>query len=431
METFFDLRGLFIALLKRLKMIIVLTLILSIGWATLRFVPLAVKYISYSNITDSGAPTELLKEDAQPYVYQARRTIMVNPTYISLNNQVTDVAYKTCEAYRGLYQNREILELLVNEFFAEFQQDDIAWKKKLVDCNYRTRSVLNDEYTLANFYAQITVDVPTENIVNLKVHSNNAELSEKTVARFEELLTAYVADATGHFEHTVTVGQIGPWLPEPSQGLIPISNHDLTATLAAGEKPSVSFIVTQTVKGGIFGALAGIALSVVLAFFINLVSLLIEFSGDLRHHNKQILLVQRLPKKKRLLGFIDRWVQTLESEYSANITFEEGYLILLEKLKLLIDIEDAHIVLSSSSNSELVQQFAQGVKKSAKDIYPQLTITCLPCINTNHATIQAAVKADHVILIEETGKSTKADVAHELEEYNFIDKDVLGFILLT
>ena len=428
MENFFDLRILMVALLRKLKLIFVITLVMAVGWASIRFIPAIINYLSYDSQIENAADESTLTEQEQPYYYQARRTIYVDPQYIELNGLVTDVSYRITEGYNSFSQNKEILNPLTQEFFSEVKSADAEQKQKMVKCNYRTKLVLSEEFRTTNFYALFTMDRYGNNIVNLRATTGNAELSEQMVVEFERLLSAYVAEQIGPFSYKVTEGAMGMYLPTVTDGLIPKSNASLTATTVVGTKPELSAILKQTVKGGIMGVLGGVALSIALVFFFAVVSPTVGNEADLKLFSRRVFSVYYNRTKKRRFVFIDKWINALEGDITQEISLDSLCAVLIEKI-MYEGIHDADVLMTGCGNAEETQKFVESLE-ACRPADCTLHFVFSPCVIYDAAATKACRDVAAVVLLEQAGKSSKHEIQRELDEFSALNKNVLGFVLL-
>lgn len=426
MEKFFDLREFLIAILKRLKMLITITLIFTFSLALVYFMPLAIQYLTYDSNVSEQLSSSYLPQNEQPYYYQARRTLYIPPILTILGETYCDDADMIVNAYTALNRNVDVLQPLTDEFFEEAKQDNTVLKQKMVDLGYITRSTLNTEYKLTDFYSQFIVE-SANHMVHIYFTSGNSDFSTRAIERAEQILTAYVAETVGSFSYKITEGQIGFWLPAAEAGMRPKVNT-ATTDVSIGMKPTVAQIGKRTAKGAVLGFGSGLALSVFIIFFINVIGLTISGMQDLKEFSVKIIGYCIQPKKK-WLGFVDKWVAKLEGQVNTT-DMETCCKISLENVLFFNENQKASIMVSGLAEPKIIDEFTNKINSLAKSRNVPIEFTCSPCITYNADTINISKSSDSVILVEQANMSNKAEITRELESFKILERDLLGFVYI-
>ena len=122
----------------------------------IRFVPLIIEYVTFQE--PSIESTQQLAEDF-PYKYQARRTLFLDSKYENIEGLVVDQTPTIANAYLACYQNKEVLQPLVDKYYTDAAKDFIQYNEKLVEYNYNTKAILEEVYTPAKFYDVVSIKV--------------------------------------------------------------------------------------------------------------------------------------------------------------------------------------------------------------------------------------------------------------------------------
>lgn len=426
MNTFFDLREFLITILRKAKFCIILTAICAICGGAIRLIPLMKEYLTY---TPPTVETNQTVTADFPYRYQSRRTLYIEPLLTPLEDTVIDNTSLVINAYLACYQNKEILQSLIDKYYTEAANDFFDYNQRLVEYNYRTKNILDKPFNLTDFYGIVTIRVidQTEtssgNYINIYATTANEDLSERIVTDAEQLLSQYVKDLVGKYSYTVTEGQIGIQTPQASDGLIP---KDLTNNVTVVQKrPELSFIIMRGVKGVIWGIAGGIGFSIILCFFFNCLSAMIVSENDLSVYGVPVIASIQVKKKKHFLGFIDTWIDRLEGN-SQNC---ESYQLAAALVSSYID------VFENKDSTELVVTGAgsDSGRTAFTDAFENLNtnrkIYTAGCICTTAETVRFISKSDGVILFEELRVSNKQEIQKEIDRIHLLGKTVYGIVL--
>lgn len=435
MEGFFDLREFIITLLKKLKFVIVFTLTISILWGAVRFVPLAIEYLTYEEptVTEQAPVQESAAEDL-PYRYQARKIVHVT-ALTSSNSQNAIAQAEPMEqideitfTYLVYARNKDFFQPLVDEFFVKAKEADAAHKEKMLEYNYRTKAVLSEEFLLQDFYNQISIEAIGNSFVQISVTTGDKALSEAIVVKAEQTLSQTVTKEIGKFDYTVMDATTVMSLPAPTSGLTP-KVAATTTTVVAGTRPTLRYIVTQTVKGCIWGFIAGFILSVVFVLMFDVMSTAIKSQDDIDQYGLRVLGTCK-QRKKRFFGFIDRLIDKLEGNACAPSTVEASCAFVKENLDAFVNAEqDNRILLTGCTKPQILESYLSALQKTYES-QTQITFDCSASVVSDPQTLHKAKDATGIILVEEIGQSGRKDIDQEVDTFRALKKDILGFVLI-
>lgn len=426
MNTFFDLREFLIVILKKTKLCIVLTVLCVLGGSLIRFVPLMVEYITFQEPTIES--TQQLAENF-PYKYQARRTLYFEPKYENVDGLIVDQTPSIVTAYLACYQNKEVLQPLVDKYYTDVAKDFLQYNEKLVEYNYSTKAILEEIYTPAEFYGVVTIkpvgstEEKIGNYVNIYATTGDRDLSESMVTDAEELLSSYVKNLVGDYHYTITEGQLGEIMPQASSGLIPKPLSGSSSQVAT--RLELSYIAKRSIKGAIWGLGGGIGLSVILCFFFHCLSLNITTEEDLKGYPVPVLASVKIKGKKRFLGFVDDWIDILEGNNQNCSSYEEAGKLVSAYLHAMEPVSTGHIVVTGAGNVRELEKFGEELHKAE----PEYSISMSGSITTSSETVEKISNALGAILFESLGYSNRQEIQKEITCIQQLGKKVYGIVL--
>lgn len=426
MNTFFDLREFFIVILKKVKLCIALTILCVLGGGLFRLIPLVIEYVTFQEPTIESTKENI---DNFPFKYQARRTLYFEPQYKSIEGVLVDQTSTIVNAYLACYQNKEVLQPLVDKYYIEAAKDFLQYNEKRVAYNYSTKAILEEAYTLRDFYGLITIravgntDIKTGNYINIYATTGNEDLSERIVEDAEELISSYIEELIGKYSYTVTEGQVGQLMPEASSGLIPKSLS--TGSTSAVTQLELSFIIKHSIKGGIWGLVGGIGLSVILCFFFHCLSLTITTEEDLKVYNLPILASVKIKEKKHFLGFIDHWIDILEGNDQNCKTYDDAAKLVSAYLHAMENVTVGNIVVTGAGNIDELKKFS----KNLSAIEPAYKVFMSESIVLSPDTVEKISCSLGAVLFESLGRSNKQEIQKEISRIEQLGKKVYGIVL--
>ena len=414
MSTFFDLREFLITLLKKFRLSLLIIIVFTLAGGLIRFIPLMQEYLSYDKQVEAAKSMDTASD--YPYFYEARRTIYIEPNYITEGNKVIDTSKNVAQAYQECYQNKEILQPLVDEYFEEASKLYYKNQEQQIKYQFINRSASTD-FMLQDFYKWITISI-SNNFVDLKVKSPDINFSEKVVGGFEELLSNYVRELIGEYYYQVTDGQIGTSVPADTTGVV------LKPTVnTIQEQNSLSFILIKSIKGCIWGFGGGIIISLILCFFYYSVSPLIYEEEDLKSFQLPILAsVSDTTEGKSLIA--DRIIAFLRGNTAEFCNYTDCGKV----ISALLSSKDKNdcIAISGSCNHELIKKISEAMSGEGSDL------KIIPVKNLVYSpeAIKAMENINSILLIEKLNESSKVEIQREIDRAHYLEKNILGFIII-
>lgn len=425
MESFFDIKEFLVTILRRLRLIILVMLLASIAWATVRFIPLMIEYLTFDDTLPSDVSQSM--DTDFPYYFGAKRTVYIDSSLTVYNNAVVDRAAAVSAAYLALATGKETFGVMVDLYYEDIKADSASMKEKMVQYNYRTRAAFGEKFTMADILSLVTVESPTVNVVNITVKSGDAALSEKMANELEKLLTDAVIKTVGEFTHTTIQGEVEITLPEPTTGLIP-KTASVSSDYVAGTRPELSFILVRSVKGGVWGAIAGFALSILIIFFIHAIGIQVESEKDLQKYKRPVVVMSD-KKRRRLFGLVDWLIAKLEGRITTPISLKRGGEMVYERLRQS-EPTDGEILLTGCCEEARGRRFAEALQIAAQEKGAAWTVTYSPCITYFPETVAALADARHVVLLEQVNRSNKAEIEREIALISEMHRTVSLFVLM-
>lgn len=421
MDTFFDLREFLITILKKLKLCLVITLTFTLLGGAIRFVPLMMEYLNFEEPTVQSNEDSVL---AFPYKYQSRRTIYIPPEYHAVDGGIVDISEAISTSYLACYQNKEILQPLIDKYYTDAAKDFVQYNQKLVNYNYNTKTILEKPFTLPDFYGIINIRaVEGGNYISIYATTGNKDLSEMMVEDTENLLSSYVKNLVGEFSYTVTEGQIGMLTPQAANGLIPKTLSSGTNNVAT--RIELNYIIKRSVKGCVWGLAGGIGLSVILCFLFNCLSLNLVSETDLKGYSVPTLFSIKVRGKKRFLGFIDSWIDILEGNNQNCHSYAEAAQMASTYIHFFNHEKNNTIVVTGGGRNESLEEFVKELVICEDDY----SIISVDSICTSPQAVYEVSKSSGVLLFEELGYSNRQEIKKEIERIEQLGKPVYGIIL--
>lgn len=417
MNTFFDLRGFLITVLKKFRLSIILMAICTIGGVLIRVIPLMQEYINFDEITAE----ELSSTDTDyPYLYQARRTLYIDPVYESIGGEIEDVSHNTISAYLACYQNKDILEPLLEKYFKEAAilanaNQEAQAKYQFINGSAKTN------FELTNFYQMIEIRSVNNRLISLYAKSPNSDFSETLVSDFEKLISEQVQKLVGDYSYTITEGQIGISLPEDRTGVV----IKPTSGTTIREKPSTIFIAKRCIKGGIWGLGLGIMLSLLWGFFYFSVSQVIYEVEDLKEFNIPVLaILSEKANEKRKISLQNKLIAFLRGDKSAFCDYTKCSSVVQEMIRQNKTIDADTIAVTGSGNNSTIDKIAESLNETSQHV------KFVPIDNIVYSAdaLKKLEDIKFVLFIEKLNDSSKAEIKRELESIRYLNKSAIGFI---
>ena len=137
-------------------------------------------------------------------------------------------------------------------------------------------------------------------------------------------------------------------------------------------------------------------------------------------------LLGTLPRQKRkgMLGGVDRLLEKWEGTADC-ITREEAYWIISINIINLAKTGGTFLV-TGTVEEEKLREVTEVLSAQVENV----TIVSGTDMNRTAATLEALAECDAVVLVEERGKSLRAEIHREQESIEALEKPVVGYVVL-
>lgn len=418
-DTFFDLREFLITLLKKVRLCIFLTILCAVGGVLIRAIPLVKEYINFDKISVE----ELAATDTDyPYLYQARRTLYIEPIYKNISGETVDVSSNVIATYLACYQNKAILQPLVDKYFKEAAILTSANQEAQLKYQFINAASKKDFMSM-DFYRMLEIKSVNNRLISIYAKSGDADFSEKLVSDFEELLSAQVKQLVGEYTYGITEGQIGISLPEDKTGVV------LSPTLSTSsvrERPSISYIAKRCIKGGIWGLGLGIALSILWSFLFYSVSQLVYEENDLTEFQLPVLASITDKSTGHKLTWTDRLIAFLRGNKVEFCDYFECGKVIFELISQKQIDKTGKIAVTGSCEYSIITKMTEALNREGKNL------DFIPVANIVYSAeaLRQLDDISNLLIIEKLNDSSKAEIHREVERARYLEKTILGFIVV-
>lgn len=397
----------------------IITVICVLGGVLVRFLPLIQEYIYFDKISVE----ELSASDTNyPYLYQARRTLYIDPTYKTVGDEIEDTSLNIISTYLACYQNKNILEPLIEKYYKEAAVLATTNQENQVKYQFIT-SASKTNFELSDFYKMLEVRSINNRLVSIYAKTPDSDFSEALVSDFEKLISAEVKNIAGDFTYTLTEGQIGISLPVDTTGVVikPDFNTEIR------KKPSISFIIKRSVKGGIWGLGLGIAISLLWGFFYFSVSQVIYEVEDLKAFQVPVLAVfTETCKRKGKLDLQNKLIAFLRGESLAFCDYATGSSVVQEMLRQNENINTDTIAVTGSCSDSTIAKITEALNEASQSF----KFIFADDIVYSADALKKLESIKYVLLVEKLNASSKVEIHRELENLLYLKKSAIGFIVV-
>lgn len=420
MDNFFDLQQFLIAILRKWKIVISIIIIIGLFGTAIRFFPLIKEYVSKDKIDQSKEESIEQKMDEFPYSYIAKEVIYV-PTNINSNGYNENLSI--VNAYVALYNSKDVLETMKRDFFEEAEKVYSKSIPKLREYNYITASTAEKVYDTVSFYSTISVQPINENSIVVSAITNDEKLSKNMVKEMVTLVTDKVVEMCGEFECKIVETATFATLPTAEGGLAPKSFTNSSQDNMI--EISLKTVVIESIKGGIWGGIAGVLIALLVAFFL-------YSSGK---HIMRVDVLENLTninsfctEKKKYKG-ISRIIRRIISKLENNVIvlndirtcLEQIFEYSQENFESIIIIGDATEKLFKDTRNEMISFFSERSVKIKVIAAPNILLSC--------DEIKELKRTDKVLFIGELEYSNAVKIKRMIDNIKTFDKEVLGEII--
>lgn len=190
-------------------------------------------------------------------------------------------------------------------------------------------------------------------------------------------------------------------------------------------------LIKQVIKFAVLGFVLGAFLSVCAIILIIMLSDKIFSIKDFKRcYNLSILGVLQSKQKKRIFGFIDRWLNQLEG--NANLVDES---VSIQSINSKINsymktakIQGGSVVITGTTDYETIELVS---KKMIEEMKGSYKLIAGGNVTYDAKTIELVDDCNAIVIIEKVGKSTFTEITKELENIINLDRKIIGVIIVA
>ena len=201
-------------------------------------------------------------------------------------------------------------------------------------------------------------------------------------------------------------------------------------TIVVGETVTYDSPVKEAVKFAVIGLVLGAFLAAFILVVIYLMSGKLQSTESFREEFGMPLLgqVTKAPAKKRLFGFIDKWLQRMEEGEYADITYEEQLKIVAANLKTAVSREGSmkKIMLAGTMNREEAEAFSAQLASELEGI----SLSSYERIIFQASALEDMGSYEGVLFLEKKGASYTKLIKKEKALADDRNVQVLGAVVL-
>lgn len=201
-------------------------------------------------------------------------------------------------------------------------------------------------------------------------------------------------------------------------------------TIVVGEAVSYASPVREGVKFAVIGVVLGAFLAAFILVVIYLMSGKLQSTESFREEFGMPLLGQitKSPAKKRIFGFLDRWLQRIEEGEYADITYEEQLKIAAANLKTAISKDGGmkRIMLAGTIAKDEAEAFRTRLVPELEGI----TVSAYERIVFQASALEELDRYDGVLFLEKRGVSYTKLIKKEKSLVADRNVAVLGAVVL-
>lgn len=424
MENFYDLNDFIVFTVKKWKTYLAIILVCMLGFSGIRGVSLIKQYTSQDNQQSSETQATTEKE---PMWTKVSQVIKIEPVFEMENGQNVDVSNRIIQAYAGICNSETVMQKMYDKWFEQEEQENLNRKKLFQSYGYILDKEVNYPYAKYDFYNQFLVNGNSVNGLNAASFGNvdynyisvgfkstNEELAKEIANDYAEILTSEVENQIGKFDYKFVNRTITYELPLKSEG----TQAGRTAQKAAVFTITKSYILSQTIKGAVWGIILGTFLGIVLIFLAYMMTKKVYVVSDLKKMDLKVLGLGFL-KKTKLKKIRKKWLTSMEGE---TWDIDECRNLVMYIKEKTIDCS-GDVALSGTIDEKTIQWFVDQLENE-KYIYVENVTSSsegIKKMKQNHGI-------ENVILIEQFGKSVKEQVKKEKEIFEENNINIVGII---
>jgi capsular polysaccharide biosynthesis protein len=195
---------------------------------------------------------------------------------------------------------------------------------------------------------------------------------------------------------------------------------------------SVTVVINNSIKYGIFGFVIGMMLSAFLLLSINLLSDRLTGTKELRDRfNIRILGEIKKKRKKKFFGFIDLWLEKMEGKVSSNMAEVEEIKRVCANIKAVLHMEkygNSKVMLTGTANINKIIGICDKLNKEMTESHVQIISGANICYTAS--TIESIQDCGSVVIVEEINNSTYTEITKQIININDLNKKIIGAVLI-
>lgn len=415
MENFYDLNDFIAYIVRKLKLVIFIVCIATVGFSGIRFKNLYATYRSQHN-----QQTEEMQEKiaSEPMKCWSEINLNIGPNYEVIGTTGMDRGDEIADAYNALKNDDIIMKTLHDSYFEQAKIYGDQMRQLMSQYGYILDKEKNYEYAEYDFRKQFSVQV-NDNYVTIGFYSLNEEFSKEVVADYEKMLTERVEKQFPNFDYSKISDAIRYELPDISAGASPTRNARSGSTSTS--KMSWKSVIVQTIKGCVWGIVIGIVAALVIVFFMYMMSRKIIIWRQLQFVDIRTYGLLYSKKGGFIKKAIRRMIAMLEGNKTAFSDFNTLADVILADVHMRFN-DDRKIAICSCAdekNGKILCKYLNANEGKDRFVHvPSLLI----------AGKEYPKGVNEVILIEIIGKTVNSEIEQEIKTLRKYDIEILGVV---
>lgn len=415
MENFYDLNDFIAYIVRKLKLVIFIVFIATVGFSGIRFKNL---YATYKSQHNQQTEETQEKTASEPMKCWSEINLNIGPNYEVIGTTGMDRGDEIADAYNALKNDDIIMKTLHDSYFEQAKIYGDQMRQLMSQYGYILDKEKNYEYAEYDFRKQFSVQV-NDNYVTIGFYSLNEEFSKEVVADYEKMLTERVEKQFPNFDYSKISDAIRYELPDISAGASPTRNAGSGSTSTS--KMSWKSVIVQTIKGCVWGIVIGIVAALVIVFFMYMMSRKIIIWRQLQFVDIRTYGLLYSKKGGFIKKAIRRMIAMLEGNKTAFSDFSTLADVILADVHMRFN-DDRKIAICSCAdekNGKILCKYLNA--NEGKDRFVHV-----PSLLISGKEYPKGV--NEVILIEIIGKTVNSEIEQEIKTLRKYDIEILGVV---
>ena len=415
MENFYDLNDFIAYIMRKLKLVILVICIATIGFAGIRFKDLYGTYKAQQN--QPAQPTQEATA-SEPLKCWAEISINVGPNYEVVGETGIDRGKEIAYAYNALKNDETIMEEMHAKYFEQAKVYGDEMRKLMSQYGYILDKEKNYEYVEYDFRRQFNVTV-NENYVTIGFYSLNQDFSKEVVNDYEQMLTARVGEQYPDFEYSKVSEAIRYDLPDISAGASPTRNAGAGSTSVS--TMSMRTVIVQTIKGCVWGVVLGVVVSLVIVFLMYMMSRKIIVWRQLQFVDLRTYGLYYAKKGGVVSRLIRKAIAGLEGNKTAFSDMGTLADIILSDVHMKYS-DDRKIAICANEGEKTARALSKCL--NAREGKERFLFVPSPLISGKDYPKEIG----EVVLVEVIGRTIKSEINQEMETFYKYDVEIVGVV---